>query len=150
MVYNGLRLFSLIKSIPLKEWMAGYQCAKKNVSVESTSSGAVRYYYCPTGESVNLTKEEIDNVTNMNWNTFDRFKKRALNVWIIEMSTDVNWAESSCSCLHYFKAYICKHIIGLAIRLKLVKPPPASKNVEIGQKRKRGRPKLTSRALLTD
>ncbi|CAK9817860.1 hypothetical protein ANTPLA_LOCUS9530 [Anthophora plagiata] len=43
-----------------------------------------------------------------------------------------------------------QHIIGLAIRLKYVKPPLAAKQILIGQKRKRGRPKLTTRALVID
>ena len=38
---------------------------------------------------------------------------------------------------HFFlKKYMCKHIVGMAIHLKLVKPPPASKDVLINQKRK--------------
>ena len=45
---------------------------------------------------------------------------------------------------------MCKHIIGLAIRLKSAKPPPAAKDVPIGEKRKRGRPKQAKKALIID
>jgi hypothetical protein len=38
----------------------------------------------------------------------------------------------------------------MALRLKLCKPPPAAKDVPIGEKRKRGRPKLATKALLKD
>ena len=40
---------------------------------------------------------------------------------------------------------MCKHLIGMAIRLKLAKPPPAAKNVPINEKSPRGRPNVTSR-----
>ena len=45
---------------------------------------------------------------------------------------------------------MCKHIIGLAIRLKAAKPPLAVKDIPIGQKRKRGRPNKSSKALIID
>ncbi len=34
---------------------------------------------------------------------------------------------------------IIKHLVGLAIRLKYVKPPPVAKDIPIGQRRKRGK-----------
>ena len=40
----------------------------------------------------------------------------------------------------FFKNYIRKHVVGMAIRLKYCKPPPAAKTVPIGEKRKRSRP----------
>ena len=45
---------------------------------------------------------------------------------------------------------MCKHIIDLAIRLKAAKPPPAAKDIPIDQKRKRGRPNKSSKALIID
>ena len=45
---------------------------------------------------------------------------------------------------------MCKHVIGLAIRLKLAKPPAAAKDVPIGQKRRRGRPSKDTKALIVD
>jgi hypothetical protein len=38
----------------------------------------------------------------------------------------------------------------MALRLKLCKLPPAAKDFPIDEKRKRGRPKLASKALLKD
>ena len=45
---------------------------------------------------------------------------------------------------------MCKHVIGLAIRLKLAKPPAAAKDVLIGQQRRRGRPSKATKALKVD
>jgi hypothetical protein len=48
----------------------------------------------------------------------------------------------------FFKNMICKHIIGIAIRLKYVKPPPEARNISIQGKRKRGRPSKAKKALI--
>ncbi len=63
---------------------------------------------------------------------------------------ETRWKEGRCSCPSFFKTFLCKHIIGLAIRLKYVKPPPEAKQIPIGEKRKRGRPKKAGKALLID
>jgi len=51
-------------------------------------------------------------------------------------------------CPYYFKNFLCKHLIGLAIRLKAVALPVEAKNIPIGLKRKRGRPAKAKKALL--
>ena len=62
----------------------------------------------------------------------------------------VKWKEGTCTCPCFLKKYMCKHVIGLSIRLKYVKPLPAAKQVPIGEKRKRGRPNKSSKALIED
>ncbi|CAF2103112.1 unnamed protein product [Rotaria magnacalcarata] len=42
--------------------------------------------------------------------------------------------------------FMCKHVVGMAIRLNHCKPPPAAKNVKIGEKRRRGRPSKSKKA----
>ena len=56
--------------------------------------------------------------------------------------------KSKCNCPAFNKNYICKHVVGMAIRLKYCKPAPAAKIVPIGEKRKRGRPAKAKPALL--
>ena len=38
--------------------------------------------------------------------------------------------------LHFSRSLLYKHIVGFAIRLKYCKPPPAAKDVKIGEKKK--------------
>ena len=61
---------------------------------------------------------------------------------------DSYWKRSKCNCPAFLKNYICKHIVGMAIRLKHCKPPPEAKTVALGEKRKRGRPSKAKPALL--
>ncbi len=60
-----------------------------------------------------------------------------------------DWQSSRCNCPAFMKNFVCKHMVGVALRLKLCKPPPAAMNVPIGEKRKRGRPARAKKALLT-
>jgi hypothetical protein len=58
------------------------------------------------------------------------------------------WAQVKCTCPTFFKMYMCKHVIGLSIRLKYTVPPVEAKNIPLGQKRKRGRPSKAKPALI--
>jgi len=68
-------------------------------------------------------------------------------LWMITFQIH-DWSTSSCTCATYSKLYICKHIVGLAVKLKVFEFLPEAKNVPLGAKRKRGRPALTKKALL--
>ncbi len=137
-------------TVELKQWTDGYHWAKSNKIVTSNVFDNSVEYYCPAGEELEVTEEQIKYVKEMRWNTFDQFKKRVFAVWIVSLPNDedmtVKWKEGTCTCPCFLKKYICKHVIGISIRLKYIKPPPAAKQVPIGEKRKRGRPNKSSKA----
>jgi len=58
------------------------------------------------------------------------------------------WLDGICNGLTFFKRFMCKHVVGMAIRLNYFKPPPAAKNVPIGEKRRCGRASKAKKALL--
>lgn len=90
-----------------------------------------------------------DMTFTQDWYTFDGYKKNAFAYWRVALPTQQTaWVNGKCTCPIFFKNYMCKHIIGLAIRLKYVAPPAEAKNVPIGQKRKRGRPAKARPALI--
>ena len=79
----------------------------------------------------------------------DTDKKSHTKIWITILPVDQSkWKDGVCTCPAFLKNYLCKHIVGLAIRRKNVKPPPAAKQIPISQKRGPGRPTLASQALL--
>jgi hypothetical protein len=51
-----------------------------------------------------------------------------------------DWHQSTCSCIYFKKSYICSHLLGLAIRLKLVEAPAEAQNLPLGKIRGSGRP----------
>jgi len=51
-----------------------------------------------------------------------------------------DWHQSTCSCIYFKKSYICSHLLGLAIRLKLIEAPAEAQNLPLGKIRGSGRP----------
>ncbi|PZC85335.1 hypothetical protein B5X24_HaOG201831 [Helicoverpa armigera] len=71
--------------------------------------------------------------------------------WRVDLPHNIDWIQKldgKCNCPAFYKNYMCKHIIGLTIGVKLANPPPEAKNLLIGQKRKRGRPSKSKPALI--
>ena len=93
-------------------------------------------------------------MTNCSWKTFDEFRNCAFGIWRVTIvTTDINsiWKKNTCTCPSFFKKYICKHIIGIAIRTipeirKSIRL--AAKNLPLTAKRKTGRPALAKKALV--
>lgn len=134
--------FSRTPFIELPDWTLAYQWAKLNKKVKTIDTTAQQKTY--------LVESSANNVLNGgNWKTFDEFKKFAFTHWTVVLpSKNSDWVNGECNCPEFFKNYKCKHVTGLAIRLKYVIPPVEAKNIGIGQKRKRGRPTKAKRALL--
>ena len=58
----------------------------------------------------------------------------------MKVENDSHWKTSKCNYPYMLTNYVCKHVVGMAVRLKCYKPPPPAETVPIGEKRKRGRP----------
>ncbi|CAK1603683.1 unnamed protein product [Parnassius mnemosyne] len=85
------------------------------------------------------------------WLNFEDYKMKHFAFWKViapkNEAQNVEWRKGSCTCPQFHKKYVCKHLLGLAIRLKLATPPMEAKALPIGQKRKRGRPTKSRPAL---
>ena len=147
--YSIDKVIATSPSFELPDWTAAYHWAKSDKQVNSKQVNNLTEFYCPPGELTSVTEEDIKRVIKKQWSSFDLFASRAFAVWIVRMD-GTNWMDAQCTCPCYLKQFKCKHILGLAIRLKYVKPPPAVRQVPIGQKRKRGRPKKATKALIID
>ena len=88
---------------------------------------------------------EIHNACN--WTTFDTYIKAESAIYSVNINTS-DWTLSQCSCAWYKKNKICKHVIGISAKLKLCNFPLVAMQIPLGQKRKRGRPEGTKKALL--
>ena len=93
----------------------------------------------------NLVNEYIAKESK--WSSFEEFLQLHFAVWRIEIDLN-SFDESSCNCPFFMKNFVCKHVTGLGIRLKLIVPPLQAKCIPIGQKRKRGRAARAKPALL--
>jgi hypothetical protein len=114
-----------------------------------TESNNSVQFYTSAGDETKITNPEIDVMKKMKWYSFDQYKIKAFNIWCVTLPMDkLKWDDGVCNCQAFFKNVLCKHVIGMAIRLNHCKLPPATKDVEIGEKRRRDRPSKAKKELL--
>ena len=75
----------------------------------------------------------------MNWKLFSTFQDYQVRLWEVAMEGD-DWKQVTCFCPPFLKEYICKHIIGISIKLGLYTVRDDAKDLPLTQKPKRGRP----------
>ena len=72
-------------------------------------------------------------------------------MWKVSIN-EADWKQSTCTCPFFKKNYKCKHIVGIANRLRFQGYPKIlleSVSIMPEERRKRGRPALARSALLT-
>jgi predicted nucleic acid-binding Zn finger protein len=112
-------------------------------------NGDKTIYYLATDQETTITDNEVKRYKTCRFNLFDTYKSVYFKIWCVCLSDNVTqWKQGTCTCPSFLKNYICKHIIGLSIRLKYCKPPPEVKTIPIDAKRKRGRPSKAKKALI--
>ena len=101
-----------------------------------------------TYTAINLYKKYVDD---FKFKTFDDYVNIVSTVCRVVVNHE-NWKLSTCICYDYQKQYMCKHVLGLVIRARLVTPPSHAIDFEFNQKQKRGRkPKAKGgKALIVD
>lgn len=133
-------------TIDLPLWTASYQWVKLAKRVQVVRNGM-------NDDNLFIFKipaTGFDIVVEYNLNqckSLEDFKKYAFAFYTVEMPSN-DWRKGTCTCPSFYKKFICKHLVGMAMRYKLVEPPLAAKTVPLGQKRKRGRPRKAKHALI--
>lgn len=114
--------------INLNLWTTSYHWAKSQKEVICVQDDILKQYFIPARDLESISQTDLKKYRNKNWTTFNQFKK-SFDIWCLEVKNDSDWKMSTCTCPAFLKNYICKHIVGMAIRLKLWKPPPSAKAV---------------------
>lgn len=130
---NNLKHFQLKASIDLPLWTEAYQWVRQNkfVSLLDEDDNSKTYTISTNNEPPIVIPEIVES--------FDEFKQKIFSSYKTNIPKE-DWHNGICNCPIFMKQFICKHIVGMAIRLKLTKPPPEAKNLPIGAKRKPGCP----------
>ena len=85
-----------------------------------------------------------------NFGSWEHYRRLTTAAWILGYSSNPNGREMLCTCPVFVKKRLCKHSLGFQIMRGDVVAPIQAKTVPLGQKRKRGRPKKASSALVRD
>lgn len=132
--------------IELSLWTNGYNFARSNAKIRSKRNGNEITYSIPIGD---VDKVESIKEVCSEWTTYNEFVQ-SFDVVHTKFDYPIsaqNWNFARCDCVIGFKQYLCEHIVGIALRLKIVEAPAEAKNLPLGQKRKRGRPAKSKPAL---
>lgn len=107
------------------------------------STELVYSYRIPAGSDIDCKNYEKP------WETYDEYKEQHFREWeVMMLRGKENLLHGTCNCPKFLKVYICKHLVGLAIRLKHIQPLSEARAIPIGMKRKRGRPTKAKKALI--
>lgn len=142
---SGAKTFIKTPTIDLPLWTLAYKWVKKNKPIKRNvdGDGSISYKFA-AGEA-----QVLKNWTILTkWTTFKEFKERFQLGWETYIQNADEWMNGCCSCPSFMKKFVCKHMVGLAIRLKFLTPPLEAKALPLNQKRRRGRPSKAKKALL--
>ena len=95
-----------------------------------------------------LIKQRQKKEEKKNWDDWNDITSTLSYLWEVTNMSQETYLRAVCSCEENMKHNICKHSLGLALRLGFCNPPSEAKDVPIGQKRKRGRPSKAKKALI--
>jgi hypothetical protein len=141
-------------TIGTKEFTDAYNWGKESFVIKTESMSFKEFFVKSKTAETQVSPSSIKRYCKANkssqFRSFDEFRSICFSIWHVtfEINADsTNWKKANCSCPSYHKNYICKHVIGLAARLKFVTIPSVAMSNLIGAKRKRGRPALSRKAL---
>jgi hypothetical protein len=138
--------FAHCVTIKQEDYIAGHEWAKQNKRIQKIEDTDYVYLKIPSGNNEAIQESN----TFESPTTFDDYMKMHFGSWSLKLPKHQAWNNGQCDCPAFKKNFICKHLIGVAARLKILKMPGYAKSATIGKKRKRGRPKQARRALLID
>lgn len=120
---------------------------------EIVDEGYVNYYcFSEQLKKPIITFEDLANFKAMDWSAFtdfDKFIEAANSIRMITFSQDPKeWTNARCTCQSYMDDFMCKHILAIAFRLKIIQPVETDEDdVPLKPNKKRGRPKKVPKGL---
>lgn len=102
-------------------------------------NGRKSIVYVPSSQKRNdgliISSQLIVNYESRIGSDFDELMDLNQSIYRLEMD-HVKWEYSNCSCPQFCRKRVCKHMLGMAFKLKLVKPPPNANPAKLAQPRK--------------
>lgn len=99
----------------------------------------------------NATYKYYKDLVKKDWKTFDEYITYGYQIfWVVHFSEDQWKTESICTCPFFFKQHMCKHIIAIALREKIIDCPETANPMLIAPRRAPGRSKNATNSLMRD
>lgn len=117
----------------------------------TVSNAKTAIFSIPSSECADeyATEAYYKTLVSATWKSFDEFIIHGFQKFYITMFSFENWkTKSQCTCAHFFKHYMCKHVVAIGNRLKVIEFPEESNPVLLAPvRRKAGRVKNSTKAL---
>lgn len=131
----------------------GFELAKSPLQFVSVNDGNSQVIYCRSKYDT-IGQQNVDAFLNIEWDKFEEFDKfieAANSMRVITFPGGVvDWKNAKCTCSEYIKEFMCKHIIAVAVRVKVLKPDTDPDDEPLKPNRKKGRPKKFTKGLSTN
>ena len=149
----NFKAFAEEPSLTLAARTDAYKFAHEDRPMKSRRDGARRVVLVKASDGqLDLTDDDVRpwlrRAADHSWEGWADLVQDRSAFWRVEVRDD-DWRGATCDFPVYQKNSLCKHSLGVPIRLRLagVVVPEAAKTLPLDQRRKRGRPALARRAL---
>lgn len=110
-------------------------------------------FYAPSTKWLTSSKpfdlESVEKLLQMSWKSFEQYVQFGHGMFYTVRIAKEKWhIDSQCDCPDFFKHYVCKHIVGIALRRKIAILPKTAITTVLSQNKKSGRPAKATKALL--
>lgn len=156
---NHLAPFQSEVIIPPEILLRGSEYNNDFLHIVQPSNNTVGFFmFSSTANSDQpITLQDVIDFNRTVYESWDHFKDNAFKMWKVTLPDDKNnWLqESTCTCPAFDAKYVCKHIVFIAVKLKLLQPstaPTGEANYDNEPlfQLKKGRPKRAGPALEKD
>lgn len=145
---NNEKVFHKVVPITKELWVSGKEFAllDKTIKAHKKDDNSITYIV-PSG-----TKTSITTLDRSTFDTLEQYRDNCFEYYLVTMPNSNSKDSDSylrgvCDCPQFYKHYMCKHILGVALRLKLVKVPLSACNTKLPVKMGPGRPGKAKKAL---
>lgn len=134
--------------VPISDdvWKDGIKWAasKKQVIVEKEARFNITRHYIPSDAGLIINPQQLATYKARSWRSFDAFYGNIAAIWVVKIG-DNDIETATCTCPPFMKNYVCKHILGIGLRSKIITHPLHLRQLSKRPNR-RGRPKKTGPA----
>lgn len=149
------RIIATEPNIPRAYFMRAAEMVQRDfMAFKATTKSSNREVHVFPSESCSEENANLNyykHLKKREWSSFDEYIKYGYQMfWSVQLDHE-NWkVYSTCTCPIFFKQYICKHIVAVAIRSNLVSCPDSANPMLLAPKRSGGRPKNATKSLMRE
>lgn len=142
-IYDEKRIIAEEPIISKETWSKAARMHINNFkSFKAKGSDEKKLYVIPSSkcEPNDANEKYYKSLVKREWESFDEFINFGFQIlWVVSLSMTIWNVMSSCTCPFFFKQHMCKHIIAIAVKEKLIEFPEIANPVKLTKKRKPGR-----------